>query len=66
MRSYQNKTVIPLYLYYDDFEVCNPLSTAAGIHKIGGLYFSIAALPPEFASSVNNIFLAQLLYSSDL
>ncbi|XP_044582966.1 uncharacterized protein LOC123263985 [Cotesia glomerata] len=66
MKLYENKIVIPLYLYYDDFEVCNPLSTAAGIYKIGGLYFSIAALPPEFSSSVDSIFLAQLLYTSDL
>lgn len=66
MKSYENKIVTPLYLYYDDFEVCNPLSTAAGIYKIGGLYFSIAALSPEFSSSVSSIFLARLLYTSDL
>lgn len=41
-KSLCEKTVIPLYLYYDDFEVNNPLSSSVGIHKIEGLYFSIA------------------------
>ncbi|CAD6239436.1 GSCOCG00008686001-RA-CDS, partial [Cotesia congregata] len=59
------QTVIPLNLYYDDFEVNDPLSSSAGIHKIVGLYFSIASLPPKFASTVDNIILAQVIYNSD-
>lgn len=37
------KIFIPLYFYYDVFEINNPLSTSAGFLKIGGLYCSIAA-----------------------
>lgn len=63
--AFQEKIVIPLYLYYDDFEINNPLSTSAGIYKVGGLYCSIAALPPQFASTTTNVFLAQLIHNSD-
>ncbi|CAG5083878.1 Protein of unknown function [Cotesia congregata] len=63
--AFQEKIVIPLYLYYDDFEIDNPLSTSAGIYKVGGLYCSIAALPPQFASTTANVFLPQLIHNSD-
>jgi len=49
-----------LFLYYDDFETGNPLGTAAGIHKVGALYGSMATLPPHHASSLENIFLIYL------
>lgn len=62
---YDGQIVIPLFLYYDDFETGNPLGTAAGIYKVGALYGSIATLPPQYASSLENIFLIQLIYSSD-
>lgn len=65
LTQYGSKIVFRLYLYYDDFEICNPLSTAAGVHKIGGLYVSIAGMPPEFASVVENVFLGQFIYSAD-
>ena len=65
LKAYGDKIVIPLYFYFDDFEINNSLSTAAGIHKIGGLYFSIAALPPRFSSTLDNIFLGQFIYTSD-
>ena len=58
--------MIPLFLYYDDFEISVPLSSAAGVYKIGAMYFSIAALPPEFSSTLDSVFLAQLIYTSDL
>lgn len=66
MEQFTEKIVIPLYLYYDDFEVNNPLSPSAGLHKIGGLYYSIAALPPKFASTLQNVFLGQFIYTSHL
>lgn len=57
--------VLPLLLYYDDFETNNPLGSAAGVHKIGALYFTIGGIPPSFSSCLENMFLAQLLYASD-
>ena len=64
--NFKGKIVIALYLYYDDFEINDPLSTAANIYKIGGLYFSIAGLPLKFASMLENVFLAQFNFTSDL
>lgn len=62
---YPNKTVIPLFSYYDDFETNNPLGSAARIYKVGGLYRSIAILPWQYASLLENIFLVQQINSSD-
>ena len=64
-KDFGDKIVIPLFVYYDDFEVSDPLSTAAGIYKIGGMYFSIAGLPPKYSSMLENVFLAQLIYTED-
>lgn len=57
------KNILPLYLYFDDFEVGNPLGSHAGKNKIGALYFSLACLPPECSSQLDSIFLALLHYS---
>lgn len=60
-----NKILIPLFLYYDDFEINNPLGSHAGNQKLGALYFSIPCLPPEIISSLKFIFLALLFKSED-
>lgn len=55
--------VLPLFVYFDDFEGNNPL----GAHslKIGGVYVVIGCLPPEIASKIENIFLSTLFCSAD-
>lgn len=63
--NYENKIVIPLYVYYDDFEINNALSTATGIHKIGGFYYCIVGLPSQFSSTIDNVFLGLVIYSMD-
>lgn len=63
--KFPGKVVLPVILYHDDFEVNNPLGSHAGIHKLGGTYFTIPALPLENSSTLDNIFLAQLSHSSD-
>lgn len=64
--KFDSKLVLPIFLYMDDFEVGNPLGSHAGVHKIGALYFSLACLPPECSSQLENIFLASFHHSSDL
>ncbi|XP_026823800.1 uncharacterized protein LOC105276340 [Ooceraea biroi] len=56
---------MPLILYFDDFETCNPLGSHAGIYKLGAIYFTIASVPPKYASRIENIFLAMLFHSQD-
>lgn len=62
---FQNKLVLPIYLYSDDFEIGNPLGSHKGIYKVCGIYFTLGCLPPEHSSLLENIFLIQLCYSSD-
>lgn len=63
--NFKNKTVFPLFLYYDDVELGNPLGSHSGIHKMGCIYYTVAALPSEFLSSLENIFVAFLFHSAD-
>lgn len=58
-------SVLPLLVYYDDFECGNPLGSHAGIHKLGGMYVSLPCLPPRFASQLSYIFLQYIFHSSD-
>ncbi|XP_039310574.1 uncharacterized protein LOC120358896 isoform X1 [Solenopsis invicta] len=55
--------VFPLFIYYDDWEVNNPL----GSHStcLGGVYYYIPCLPPECVSRLENIFLALLFNTED-
>lgn len=64
-KFFSGKNALPIFLYYDDFEVNNPLGSHAGIQKVGGMYFSIPCIPPEFRAKLENIFLCLLFYSSD-
>nr|XP_012220641.1 PREDICTED: uncharacterized protein LOC105671240 [Linepithema humile] len=57
------KLTIEIEIFFDDFEICNPLGSKALSHKIGGFYFVICNLPPHFNSNLNNIHLLTLCYS---
>lgn len=61
-----NPYCLKIQLYCDEFELCNPLQSKAGVHKILGVYFSIRNIPPEYRSRLNNIFLVCLVNSNDL
>ncbi len=54
------KIVLPLIIYFDEFEVDNALGSHAGLNKIGGVYCSVPCLPIEFQSKLENIFLVIL------
>lgn len=38
--KYSEKVVLPIGVYFDDWEANNPLGAHAGTHKIGSVYFS--------------------------
>lgn len=65
LKSYQSQIVLPIFLFFDDYEIGNPLGSHSGIHKLGAVYMSIPCLPPHRQSSLSNIFLALLFHSSD-
>lgn len=60
-----NEIHIPIVLFFDDFEVNNPLGSHCTIHKLGALYVSIPVLPKKYMSLLNSIFLFQLFHASD-
>lgn len=65
MSHCSEKTLIPLFMYFDDYETGNVLGSHAGIHKLGAVYVSIPCLPPSRSSALTNIFLTLLFHSSD-
>jgi len=56
---------LPLLLYIDDFEVCNPLGTSRKKHKITAVYWALANIPPQFRSTLKSIYLAVLCKAVD-
>lgn len=63
--KFLDKVVLPLILYFDDYETNKELGSHTGVHKLGATYCKIACLPPEFESSLENIFLVNLFHSTD-
>lgn len=57
--------VYPLFIYFDEYETCNPLGSHAGIYKLGAVYVSFPFLPPHLRSILDNIFLVSLFHSDD-
>ncbi|XP_031358295.1 uncharacterized protein LOC116182914 isoform X1 [Photinus pyralis] len=58
--------VLPLFVYFDEYESGNPLGSHSGIHKLGAVYFSLPFLPIRYRAKLENIFLCLLFHSSDL
>jgi hypothetical protein len=59
----ENTILMPIFLYYDDYESKNPLGSHKGSHKLGGIYLSIPSFPPELESKIGNIFLAGIFHT---
>ena len=55
---------VPLMFYIDEFEPCNPIGSRKKIHKLSGVYFTLACLPPRLRSALKSIFLYCLAYHS--
>lgn len=60
---FPGKFLSPLFLYFDDFNVGNTLRSHSSSSKIGGVYYTIPAFPPEFLSQLKNIFVASIFQS---
>ncbi|KAB0790692.1 hypothetical protein PPYR_01368 [Photinus pyralis] len=63
--KFENKTLIPYILYFDDFEINNALGSHAGSQSIAAFYYSFPTLPQHHVSSLENIFTALLFKSTD-
>lgn len=61
-----NANSIQIQLATDDVEVCNPLSSRSGLHKLCALYMVIKNMPPEYKSKQKHIQLVCLVNPDDL
>ncbi|EZA61817.1 hypothetical protein X777_09791, partial [Ooceraea biroi] len=63
-KSFENNAIVfPLFIYYDDWEINNPLGSHCT--SLGGVYYYVPCLPPECVSRLENIFLALLFNTED-
>ena len=46
---------IPLILSLDEFEPSNPIGSKRKIHKVTGIYYTIANISPKFRSKMKSI-----------
>lgn len=58
--------MFPLLIYFDEFEVGNPLGSHSGINKLGAVYASVPLIPPEYLSKLTSIFVCMLFHSMDI
>ena len=65
LKKMKNQYILPLYIYYDEIEVGNPLGAHAGINKFGVIYASIATLPPNISSRLDSILFSTIIHSED-
>lgn len=64
--KFSGKTVIPIYLYDDDFGPDDGLSPHGSSNLISGYYYSFPTLPVHMASSIESIFVAMLAKVRDI
>ena len=55
-KSFYEKLVIPIILYYDDYVNNNPFGSHKGIAKSGGVYISIPVLPVQHQAKISTYF----------
>lgn len=60
------KQTIQIQMFYDDFEVANPLGPKQGIYKLGGVYFTLRNFSPKWNSLSANIHLCALFHTQDV
>ena len=63
--KFPGKKILPVGVYFDEWEANVAIGAHAGVHKMGSVYISLLCVPPEFRSKLENIFLALLFLSSD-
>lgn len=62
---YKDKTVIPVFLYFDDYGTGNALGTHAANQKIGAVYVSLPTLQPHLRAKLKNIFSTTIFRSEN-
>ncbi len=63
---YSEEQRICIFLYVDDFEVCNPLGTSRRKHKITAVYWILGNIQSCFRSTLTSVYLALLCKANDI
>jgi hypothetical protein len=63
---WRNKNVLRILLYFDEIEVKNPLSYAAGVYKLGIFKFKVLNFGHKHNSRLKNIFKVAFCFSDDI
>lgn len=61
---FSSELSLPLVLYFDDLEICNPLGSKSSIHKLSMFYFTLTDLPDYAKSKLGSIFLLGIAKSA--
>lgn len=56
LQYFRGKLVRPITLFFDDYEINNPLGSHRGKAKIGGVYYTLSCIPQQFASKKKIFF----------
>lgn len=56
---------LQISLFFDDFEVTNPIGSKRGVHKLGALYYTLQNIPSRLNSTLPHIHLLGLFHSMD-
>jgi hypothetical protein len=57
---------VAIQVYYDDFEPCDPPSSKACLHKLGGFYLTLLNLKRKFNSTLDSRHLLALAIRLDI
>ena len=57
---------LQIIAYFDELKVCNPLGSAAKVHKVGIFLFTIANIPPKYRSSLKCLYMFAVAKASDI
>lgn len=63
---FEDRLTLQLQLATDDVELCCPLKSNTGKHKLNATYLQIKNMPPEYKSKLDGIYLVALCNSSKL
>jgi len=56
----KDPSAVRLHMYIDEFEVCNPIGSRKGVHKLTAIYYIIRNVHPKYWSQSSVVHLALL------
>lgn len=63
--NFENKTVIPFHLYFDDWEPDNALGSHKKVNSMAATYVLFPTIPAKYYSLLENILAIQLFKTVD-